>query len=390
MNLQLEIIIIGVLVAVTCALPGAFLLLRNMSMVSDAISHSILPGIVVGYFIAGVPNSPLMIVFATLTGLITVVLTELITNTRMVKEDAAIGLVYPFLFSIGLLLIAKYAYNIHLDTDSVLLGEIAFAPFDRLTVGNLDLGPKSIWILSAMLFLNVVFIVTFYKELQLSTFDSNFAALQGFRPLLINYILMILVSATIVTAFEAVGVILVIALMIVPGATAYIMTVKLKSMLVLTILISFIMALGGYGIARSLDTSISGIMATLSGVIFFLVYLFYPETGILAVKRRLARQRIEFAQMTLVIHIANHTGTPTEMVEREQHHLIIHLGWEDHFARKILSKSLSDGILVIENGLITLTERGKKFAEAAILMVNSRYHPDFEALRNHFIIFHDQ
>ena len=133
---QIEIQLIAALVAAACAIPGVFLVLRKMALISDAISHSILPGIVLGFFITQDLNSPLLIILAAGTGIITVVLVERIQKTGLVKEDTAIGLVFPALFSIGVLLIAKNANDIHLDVDAVLLGELAFAPFDRLLLLN--------------------------------------------------------------------------------------------------------------------------------------------------------------------------------------------------------------------------------------------------------------
>ena len=139
MGAQLEIQLIAAIVAVACAIPGVFLVLRKMALISDAISHSILPGIVVGFLITHALNSPWLILLATITGIITVVLVEAIQKTGLVKEDTAIGLVFPALFSIGVILIAKNANDVHLDVDAVLLGELAFAPFDRLLVGGVDI-----------------------------------------------------------------------------------------------------------------------------------------------------------------------------------------------------------------------------------------------------------
>ena len=129
---QLEIQLIASLVAIVCAIPGTFLVLRKMAMISDAISHSILPGIVIGFFITQDLNSPVLILLAALTGVLTVVLVEKIQQTKLVKEDTAIGLVFPALFSVGVIMIAKYANDVHLDIDAVLLGELAFTPFDRI------------------------------------------------------------------------------------------------------------------------------------------------------------------------------------------------------------------------------------------------------------------
>ena len=158
---QIEIQLIASLVALACAIPGTFLVLRKMAMISDAISHSILPGIVIGFFITHDLNSPLLILLATLTGIITVILVEYIQKTGLVKEDTAIGLVYPALFSIGVIMIAKNANDIHLDVDAVLLGELAFAPFDRLLVFGTDIGPKSLWIIGCILLVTVSLLFAF-------------------------------------------------------------------------------------------------------------------------------------------------------------------------------------------------------------------------------------
>ena len=161
---QVEIMIIASLTAITCALPGVFLVLRRVSLMSDAISHAILFGIVCAFFITKNLSSPLLIVGATLTGILTVTLTELVIYTKKLKEDAAIGLVFPLLFSIAVILISRFASDIHLDTDAVLLGEIAFAPFNRLIANNIDLGPQGMWAIGTVLLLNILFVSLFYKE----------------------------------------------------------------------------------------------------------------------------------------------------------------------------------------------------------------------------------
>ena len=217
MNLspQIEIQIIAAVVAVACALPGVFLVLRRMALMSDAISHAILLGIVLAFFVTEDLASPLLIVAAAITGVITVALVELLHGTGLVREDAAIGIVFPALFSGGVILISRYAGSVHLDTDAVLLGELAFAPFERLSVLGYSL-PKSLWVMGGILLINLIFITLFYKELKLATFDAGLAAALGFSPVLVHYGLMTLVSVTAVGAFDAVGSILVVALMIAP------------------------------------------------------------------------------------------------------------------------------------------------------------------------------
>src|SRR5262249_48937177 len=144
--------------------------------------------------------------------------------------DAAIGLVFPALFSVGVILVSRHAGNVHLDTDAVLLGELAFAWFRRWTFAGVDL-PVSLWVMAAVLLANLAFVTVFYKELKLATFGPALGAALGFLPAVLHYGLMTLVSVTAVAAFDAVGSVLVVALMIVPAAAAYLLTDRLGVML---------------------------------------------------------------------------------------------------------------------------------------------------------------
>ncbi len=240
---QIEIQLIAAVVAVACALPGVFLVLRRMAMMSDAISHTVLLGIVLSFFVVQTLDSPWLILGAAVMGVITVSLVELLSHTKLVKQDAAIGLVFPALFSVAVILISRFARGVHLDVDAVLLGELAFAPFDRLTFFSLDL-PRSLVVMGIILLINLIFISLFYKELKLTTFDAGLAAALGFSPTLLHYGLMGLVSITAVGAFDAVGSVLVVALMVTPAAAAYLLTNNLRRMLVLSALIGVISATG--------------------------------------------------------------------------------------------------------------------------------------------------
>ena len=267
---QIEIQLIASLVAIACAIPGVFLVLRKMALISDAISHSILPGIVVGFFITHDLSSPLLIILAALTGVLTVFLVEFIQKTGLVKEDTAIGLIFPALFSIGVILIAQNANDVHLDIDSVLLGEVAFAPFDRIELFGADVGPKSLWVIGVILIITISLLVTFFKELKVSTFDAGLASALGFSPVLLHYGLMTISSVTTVGAFDAVGAILVVALTIAPAATAYLLTQDLKKMLFISGGIGVFSAISGYWLAHLLDASISGSIASALGMFVFI------------------------------------------------------------------------------------------------------------------------
>ena len=291
MSAELEIQVIAVIVAVACSLPGVFLVLRKMSMMSDSITHTILLGIVIAFFITKDLNSPLLIVGAALVGVLTVFLTELLNNTKLLSKDSSIGIVFPLLFSIAIIIISKYAGSVHLDTDSVLLGELAFAPFNRFIVFGVDIGAKSIYTMGTILIINLLFVIIFFKELKIVTFDPALAAVLGFMPSLIHYGLMTLVSITAVGAFESVGSILVVAFMIGPPVTAYLLTEDLKKMIIIDIIISAINGVLGYRFAEALDVSIAGSMALMTGLVFFLVFIFTPKNGLIS--RRLMKRKKE-------------------------------------------------------------------------------------------------
>ena len=169
---QLQLLFIACVTAISCVLPGIFLVLRGVALMSDAMSHALLFGIVVMFLLIGDLHSPLLFVGATLAGVMTVVCSEILIATQIIKKDVAIGLVFPLFFSIGVILICRYATQVHLDVDRVILGELVFAPFYRFMIGGYDCGPWSLWLMSAIGVINILFLLLFYKELKLVTFDK--------------------------------------------------------------------------------------------------------------------------------------------------------------------------------------------------------------------------
>jgi manganese/zinc/iron transport system permease protein len=360
---QIEIQLIAIITATACALPGVILVLRRMSMMSDAISHTVLLGIVIGFFIAGDLASPLLIIGAAAIGVLTVSLVALLERTRLVKEDAAIALVFPALFSIAIILISRYAGNVHLDIDAVLIGELAFAPFDRLVIFGRDIGPRGLYVMLTILFANLLFITVFYKELKLSTFDAGLATALGFAPMPLHYALMSLVSLTVVGAFDIVGSILVVALIVTPPAAAYLLTDHLGRMIGVSVLIGALSAVSGYWLANILDASIAGSMATMTGVIFFAVFLFAPEKGLISAARRRIRHRWEFAQTMLTIHLFNHENTPEALDESRIEHLREHMRWDNDFSARVVKLALDSGLIQRLNGTLRLTDAGRERAQ---------------------------
>jgi manganese/zinc/iron transport system permease protein len=227
------------------------------------------------------------------------------------------------MFALGTFLVSKYFANVHLDSDAILYGNIEFAAQDVLFVGSSNLGPLSIWIMSALCVMNAAFVGLFYKELKLSTFDAGLAASLGFAPVVLHYALMTVVSITAVGAFTAVGAILTVALFIVPAATAYLLTDRLPVMIGLSIGVGALSAVSGY-----------------------------------------------FAAETLVVHLLTHAGTPQAEEESAVAHLGEGLRWTPEFAARVIRWADRAGLIVQSNGHLGLTERGIAAARATAELRN--------------------
>jgi len=263
------IILTGSLVAVTSGLLGCYLVLRKMTMVGDAISHAVLPGIAIAFLISGSRSSVPMLIGAAAFGMLCTVLIELFHKKAKLQEDASIGISFTWLFALGVILITYFADKVDLDQDCVLYGDITFVNFETwLNV------PTAVWLLGGLFIAIIAFIVVGYKGLYLTTFDPDYAITLGVSVTLWHYLLMGAVSMTTVLSFESVGAILVVAFLIVPGATAYLITNKLKVMLWLSACLGITASIGGYYLALLLNASVSGAMVTILGIVFTLVFTF--------------------------------------------------------------------------------------------------------------------
>lgn len=285
--MEFWIILTGTLVAVSSGTLGCYLVLRKMSLVGDAISHAVLPGIVIAFLVSGSRASLPMLLGAGALGILTTFLIETVHRKGRLQEDASIGVVFTFLFAVGVILISAYAGHVDLDQDCVLYGEIAYVPLDLwITDGGLILGPRSVWVLGSVLLLVLLLVRFAYKELYVTTFDPQFAAAIGISTTLWHYVLMGAVSLTTVASFESVGAILVVAFLIVPPATAYLLTDRFPVMLGISAGVGIGSAIGGYYLAAWIDGSIAGAMAVVAGVEFALALLFSPRHGVLTEKLR--------------------------------------------------------------------------------------------------------
>lgn len=349
-SLDTWIVVTGVLASMACALPGCFLVLRRQSMMGDALSHTSLLGVVVAYLVAHAIHqagwvdsvadawirNAMMFVGAMLIGVLAAVLTEGIHQLGRVEASAALGVVFTVLFAIGLLLVRLYADGIDLDPGCVLYGSVVRA----YKIGGI---PDAAVLNAIVLAINLLLVVLFYKELRICAFDPALATSLGIHARTIHYALMALTAGTVVAAFESVGVILVIAMLIAPAATAQLLTDRLWKMIVLALLIAAASAILGHVFAITLppiifsrlgysgihDASTAGMMAVMTGVFFAIAVVFAPRYGIL---NRILHQ----ARLSMRIASEDLLGLLFRLEEQK-------FSGDTRFAPQLLNRSLGVG-----------------------------------------------
>lgn len=282
------IAITGMLCAISCAIPGSFLVLRKMSMMGDAISHAVLPGLAIAFFVTGTRDSFPMFIGAAAVGILTALFTQWISKFGQVDQGAAMGIVFTTLFAIGLLLIVKSADKVDLDPGCVLYGAIEMTPLDRVRFGPFEM-PRAALVNGSILLLNLGIVALLFKEFRLSAFDPELSDTLGFSSSFLHYLLMTMVAVTTVAAFESVGSIIVIAMLIVPAATALLITRKLVAMIAIACAIGAASAWMGHWMAIRIpplfgvsDTTSSGMMAFAAGLLFLIAWVAVPREGLLA------------------------------------------------------------------------------------------------------------
>jgi manganese/zinc/iron transport system permease protein len=273
-------IAVAVACSSACGLLGCYLVLRKMSLLGDAISHAVLPGIALAFFLSGELSGLPMFLGAMALGVLTTLLTQTLKDYGNVSEDAGMGIVFTALFAIGVIMVQAGARQVDLDPGCVLYGLIEF--LDTTTILGVEV-PKALFSLGIALTATVAFILAFWKELKITSFDAGLATAMGYRAMLVHYLLMAMVAGVTVASFEAVGSILVVAMLIVPGATAHLLTDRLGWMLAWSAVVAVLSSVYGYVLAFELNTSVAGMMAVVAGAQFALAVFFAPRHG-LAVK----------------------------------------------------------------------------------------------------------
>ena len=297
------VVAIGILAAFACALPGTFLLLRGMSMMGDAISHAVLPGIALGFLVSGTRDNLWMFLGAAVAGVVTAVLTQVLHRLGRLERGAAMGVVFTSLFAVGLVLIVQTADHVDLDPNCVLYGAIELAPLDTMMLLGWEI-PRAVPLLVVVGLINLGLVLLFFKEFTVSAFDPGMARASGIDARIMNQVLMVMTAATCVACFEVVGSILVVALLVVPAATARLLSNRLPVIVLLAVIIGAIAATLGHLSAITVpgwfpggveDTSTAGMMAVMAGVIFALAWFLSPLHGLVFRASHQVRLRVRIA-----------------------------------------------------------------------------------------------
>lgn len=348
----------GLLSALSCALLGNFLFVRRLSLMGDAISHAVLPGLAVAFLITGSRDGGPMLMGAVIAGVLTAGLTQGLAHAGKLEESTSMGVVFTTLFAIGLLLIVKAADRVDLDPSCVLYGALELTPLDTITLAGFHI-PRAFMINAMVMGLNGLVVWLLFKELTLGAFDPMLATTQGFRPQLLHQLLMALVALTAVACFETVGSILVVAMLVVPAATARLLTNRLPVMVLLGLGVAVIGTILGHIGALTIppwfgftDTTTSGMMAVAGGFLFLLALLFSPSQGVLtrSYRQRALRVRIQTEDALATLYRREEAGyPPLDLPPKRQ-----------------LQRLHRRGLVVEQRGTWRLSEAGRGAAEEVV------------------------
>ncbi|HWB09088.1 MAG TPA: metal ABC transporter permease [Pirellulales bacterium] len=264
-----------------CALLGCYLLLRRMSLLGDAVSHAVLPGVVVGFWISGSTSSGWIFVAAVAVGLVASFLIQLLHGFAQVAEDASMGVVFTSLFALGVVMLVQVGPHVDLDVDCVLYGLLEYVSVDTRPVFGLEV-PRAMLSLAVVLGGTLLFISLLWKELKLVSFDPRLATSMGLHATLVHYLLMVMVALAIVAGFYAVGSVLVIAMLVVPAATGHLLSDRLAGMMAWAAVVAVSSAVLGYAGDLRFDTGMAPMMAIVAGAEFAAALCFSPRHGLVS------------------------------------------------------------------------------------------------------------
>ena len=365
------IILAGALCAIAASLPGNFLVLRRISLLGDAVSHAVLPGLAAAFLITHSRSGVAVLIGAVAAGLLTAVLTEWIRDTGKVDEGASMGVVFTTLFALGLVMIVQAADSVDLDPGCVLYGVLEATPLDTVALGTWEI-PRVVLVLGSVVVINAAFVGLFFKELLISSFDPGLATSEGFNARVLHYLLMVLVAITAVASFEAAGNILVVAMFIVPPATAVLLTTRLSHMIVLSAGLAAASAVLGHLSALTVpalfgfrSTSTAGMMTLCSGLIFIAAALFSPQTGVIITwvrRQRLAMRILSEDLIALLFRLEERVPQQNVQIETLAQGLLT----SRLLTRVAVTRQKFRGYLIVSADGVCLTDSGRIAAAAVV------------------------
>lgn len=349
---------IAALCAASCGMIGTFLVVRRLSLMGDAISHSVLPGLGAAFILTGTRSPAAMMAGALAAGVLTAALAAGVKRIGRLPYDAALGVVFTSLFAVGVLMVTWVAQSIDLDPGCVLYGLLELVSLDRVEVLGVSVPRALPW--QAGLFAgNLLLIVLLFKELRIASFDPHLATALGFHAGAVQALVLTAVAATTVVSFEAVGSILVVALLVAPGATAQLLSDRLGRMVALAAGLGVSAAALGYLGAVALNANIAGMIAVAAGAQFLLAAAFAPRYGVAARAFRHAALSLRIAREDVlgVLYRLGERG-PTGAHAVLQHAQAVRAAGATWAARLACSQLRRRGLVEQRGDELALTPRG--------------------------------
>ncbi len=371
LTLDLFPLLAAIFAALSCGLLGNFLVLRKQSLMGDAISHAVLPGLVGAFLITQSRSPGIMFIGAAISALLTVVLVEIIKRLGKVEPGAAMGVVFSVLFALGVFMLeSASARSVDLDADCVLHGNLQnlfwiTSPTqwsDFLNANTMSEVPRQIRTLLGTTIAVIIFITVFFKELRIASFDAGIATVQGINAGFMHMALMTFVAIAAVASFEAVGSILVIAMLICPAATARLLTDRLITQILVSAIIALLTATIGYTLASWMGVNAAGMMASTAGAILVIVMIASPSHGIIA-KARNQRKLGNLVVLEDILGALYRLSENGDLATRKDLFTVI---GSPNRAAKAIDQAEYDLLIVQINDHIALTDLGKARGAAII------------------------
>jgi len=354
----MRVMLVGALTNVACSLVGCFLVLRRMSLMGDAIAHAVLPGLVLAFLFSGSMNIVPLFIGAAAVGLLTTFLTQTLHQYGGVPTDASMGVVFTSLFALGVVILKRNIGDegIHFDVGCVYEGNLSHAAFRTFEFAGLQL-PDQLITVGPVVLLNLLVILLLWKELKLSSFDPALATSMGYPATVMHYLLMALVAVTTVASFEAVGSILVIAMLIVPPATAHLLSDRLARMVALSCVFAVLAAVVGFWCSKIWNVETAGAMTVVAGGFYGLAVLFSPKYGIVStlVRNLQTTLRIFREDLLLMLYRVEEMDA-TRRLQPAEAVAAVGGGWLAHWALVMLRRR---GRLDLKEGRLHMTDDGR-------------------------------